>query len=136
MICYSGGVGGVASWGMHDYRKLDVWRKGRALVQAVYTGTSTYPRAETYGLVAQSRAAAVGIPANIAEGSGRGSQRDYARFVGFAIGSACELETLVILAQDLGFLTPEVGAALLEQTARVRRMLLGFQKSLRTTPEA
>ena len=116
---------------MHDYRKLEVWQEGRVLAREIYKATLRFPRTEAYGLVSQSRRAAVGIPTNVAEGSGRGSQRDYARFVGYAIGSACELETLLILSEDLGFITAEQNAALFERITRVRRMLVRFRQRLR-----
>ena len=116
---------------MSDYRALKVWQEGRALVRDVYDASATYPRTEAYGLVAQIRRAVVAIPANIAEGSGRGTQRDFARFVDFAIGSACELETLLILSEDVGFIDTERNAALLIRVARLRAMLVRFRQRLR-----
>ena len=116
---------------MHDYRKLTVWQESRLLVSALYRATNDFPGTETYGLIAQTRRAAVAIPANIAEGSGRGSQTDYARFVGYAIGSACELETLLILAEDLGFIDGDRNAQLLAHVVRVRQMAVRFRQRLR-----
>ena len=105
--------------------------EARELVRAVYGATSAYPSSEMYGLVAQSRRAAVGIPANIAEGSGRGTAADYAHFVDFAVGSACELETLIILAADLGFVRANVSESLQGRIRRERRMLIRFRQQLR-----
>ena len=116
---------------MHDYRKLKVWQAGRVLVRAVYGETAKFPRAEQYGLVAQTRTAAVSVPSNIADGSGRGSDREYARFVGMSIGSACELETLIILGEDLGYLSGERAGELMTSIADIRRMLTAFRKRLR-----
>jgi four helix bundle protein len=115
---------------MHDYRKLEVWQEGRVLARLVYEATRGFPREEAYGLVSQARRAAVGVPTNLAEGSGRGTQKDYARFVSFAIGSICELETLVILAEDLGLMSPEQTAPLHQRIERIRRMLVRFRQRL------
>jgi four helix bundle protein len=120
---------------MHDYRKLKVWQEGRLLVRETYRATSGFPKSEMYGLTSQVRRAAVGIPSAIAEGSGRGTQRDYARYVGYAVGSACELETQLILAEDLGLLGAEAAAALLDRVIRVRKMAVRFRQRLRQNPE-
>ena len=121
---------------MHDYRKLEVWRAARALVRVVYDLTATFPRSEQYGLTAQMRAAAVSVPSNIAEGSGRGSDRDNARFVGFAIGSSCELETLAILSHDLGYSDEPGCQTVLVRVADIRRMLCAFRRRLTRSEHA
>ena len=118
---------------MHDCRKLKVWQAGRVLVRAVYGETAKFPRAEQYGLVAQTRTAAVSVPSNIADGSGRGSDREYARFVGMSIGSACELETLIILGEDLGYLSGERAGELMTSIADIRRILTAFRQRLRNS---
>lgn len=116
---------------MHDYRKLRVWQEGRAFVREVYSATAFYPESELFGLVTQSQRAAVAIPANIAEGSGRSTQRDYARFVDIALGSAFELETLLLLGSDLGFLAQDRLDQLLERLGAIQRMLVRFRQRLR-----
>jgi len=83
-----------------------------------------------YRLTSQLRRATVGIPANIAEGSGRGTQPDYARFVGFPIGSACEAETLLILSEDLGLMPSASGERLREHVRRIRTMAVRFRQRL------
>ena len=120
---------------MHDYQKIRAWQEGRKLVRAIHETTAKFPRTEVYGLTSQARRAAVGIPSNIAEGSGRGTQADYARFVDYAVGSACELETLLILSEDLGYLASDLAAALRADVIRVRRMLIRFRERLRRNPE-
>ena len=89
---------------MPNFRKLDVWIDAHALVLDVYRCTSAFPRAEQFGLTSQMRRAAVSIPANLAEGCGRGSQAELARFSANALGSANELDYFFILAHDLGYL--------------------------------
>ena len=77
---------------MSDYRKLVVWEKAHKLVLEVYRVTMTFPKEELFGLTSQIRRASASIPANIAEGSGRGSDAEMARFLHIALGSASELE--------------------------------------------
>src|SRR5690554_7663438 len=85
------------------YQDLRVWNNAMQLVEYVYRLTSNYPDSEKYGLVSQMRRAAVSIPSNIAEGNGRGSDKDYRRFLTIARGSLMELETQIILSARLGF---------------------------------
>ena len=91
-----------------DYKDLEAWKVGRRLVREVYLATRALPQDERFGLIAQMRAAAVSIPSNIAEGYGRGTRQEYIRFLRIARGSAAELETQVILCQDLGHLPPDL----------------------------
>jgi four helix bundle protein len=76
------------------------------LVTQTYELSGAWPRVERFGLVSQTRRAAISVPANIAEGAGRGTNADFARFVRISIGSICELETLLFVAEDLGYSTP------------------------------
>ena len=86
---------------MRDFRKLEVWSLGKQLAVACYQFTSTFPKEEVYGLTSQIRRAAVSIPANIAEGSGRETDAEFLRFLRIALGSLNEVETLVMIAADL-----------------------------------
>lgn len=94
---------GFARRSVVRYKDLDVWQRGRELVAVVYQLTATYPPHEMHGLVSQIRRSAVSIPANIAEGYGRRSAGAYVQFLRTAKGSANELETLLILSVDLGY---------------------------------
>ncbi|MFC2108593.1 four helix bundle protein [Candidatus Bipolaricaulota bacterium] len=116
---------------MKDFRSVDVWKKSHELVLAVYKVSAGFPSSELYGLTSQVRRAASSIPANIAEGCGRGSDRDFARFLQIAMGSASELEYHLILARDLGFLDDVQQGALEQATTEVKRMLTGFMKKLK-----
>ena len=113
-----------------DVKQLTVWRKSVDLCKLVYHATACFPSAERFGLTAQMRRAAVAIPSNLAEGRGRGTRADYRQFVIIARGSACELETQTIIAQELGFLDAADADALLEQTREIIRMLNGLVRSL------
>lgn len=115
---------------MADYRKLLVWQQAHGLVLSVYHTTLLFPKAEMYGLVAQVRRAAASVPANIAEGTGRGTQRELARFCRIARGSLNELEYHLLLARDLGYLTTDTHAPLASRLVVLRRMLTKFIQSL------
>jgi four helix bundle protein len=85
------------------FRELDVWRRAINLTTLVYEFTADFPRHEIYGLSSQMRRASVSVPGNIAEGSARGTRRDFRQFVKQAEGSNCELQTQLIIARNLGF---------------------------------
>lgn len=87
-------------------RNLEIWRSSVGLVKRVYETTRTWPKEELYGLTTQMRRAAVSVPANIAEGVGRGTPRETARFSQIALGSLYELDTLFEVADQLGFAVP------------------------------
>jgi len=108
---------------MQDFKKLEVWRRSYALALAMYRATKAFPREEQYGLTSQSRRCAVSIPANIAEGCGRQTNADLNRFLHIAMGSAAELECLLMLASDLDYLDAEVHTELHDELQSVRRQL-------------
>ncbi len=115
---------------MHRFKELIVWQKARVLTREVYVLTKGFPQEERYELTSQIRRAVVSIPSNIAEGSGRRTNREFKRFLDIALSSAFELETQVILAYDLVYMTgdkfEEMNAMILE----VQRMIVGFKNSL------
>jgi four helix bundle protein len=115
---------------MRDFRELKVWHKAHQLVLGIYNATKSFPREETYGLTSQVRRAAVSVPANIAEGCGRDTTRDFARFLKIAMGSASELEYLLVLAGDLAFLDPSQTKQLENDTTEVKRMLTALIRRL------
>lgn len=85
------------------HRKLEVWQKGMELANWIYDITKGFPAHEDFGITSQLRRAAVSIPANIAEGNSRKSQKDKAHFFNIARGSSCELETLILIAVKQGY---------------------------------
>lgn len=89
---------------MHNFKELNVWQKARAFSKSIYALTSTFPKEELFGIVSQLRRASISISSNIAEGSGRGSDKDMCRFLDIALGSAFEVESLLYLALDLGYI--------------------------------
>ena len=89
---------------MKDFRELKVWEKSHQLTLAVYKATTKFPKDEMYGLTGQIRRSCASIPANVAEGCGRGGDAELARFLQIAMGSASELEYHLLLSRDLNFL--------------------------------
>jgi len=103
----------MADYRVDDYKDLIVWKRAMELAKAAYMLTRRLPREENYALADQIRRSSVSIPSNIAEGYGRTSQRDYARFLAMARGSSYELETQILLCIDLKYIVePDAHAAL------------------------
>ena len=117
-----------------NYRELIVWQKGIDLVEAVYRSTGTFPAAELYGLTSQLRRSAVSVPANIAEGRGRGTPGELLHFLSIANGSLKELETHVIIAERLRLLSRPESRRVLRMAEEIGRMLGGLRKQLRVHP--
>ena len=116
---------------MRDFKKLAVWLKSHNFTLDVYASTSRFPAAELYGLTSQLRRAAASVPANIAEGCGRDSDEELARYVRIAMGSGNELEYFLILSRDLGYLPADKYEALMPQLLEIKRMLAGLLQRLR-----
>jgi four helix bundle protein len=116
---------------MQDYRKLSVWNKAHLLTLDVYKATSTYPKNENYCLTSQTRRASVSIPANIAEGCGRGSGIELGRFLQIASGSAHELEYHVLLAKELGYLKTNDYEKINHQIVEIKRMLSALNNKIK-----
>ena len=87
-----------------DFRKIAAWRRAHELTLAVYRATGSFPNDERYGLVSQMRRACASISTNVAEGCGRSTNNELARFIDIATGSASEVEYQLLLAKDLGYL--------------------------------
>ena len=108
---------------MRDFKGLIVWQKAHRLTVAIYAVTASFPREERFGLTAQVRKSAGCVPTNIAEGCGRFGEREFARFVSIAAGSASETEYHLLLAHDLGYLAPEQHRSLDTDVNEVKKML-------------
>jgi four helix bundle protein len=120
---------------MSHHRDLEVWKLGRALVKEAYNFSALLPQSETYGLRSQIQRAAISVPANIAEGCGRGTDPSFLQFIRIAIGSLNELETLVLLAQDVN-LTSAQQAENLEASNRDLSVRLRNLSSRLESPKA
>ncbi len=101
------------------------------LAREIYRSTDAFPRVETYGLIAQLRRAAISIFSKIAEGHERLSTGDYRQFLGHALGSLMEMETQILLSENLGYMEKAKSDDLLQRTAEVAKILHGLLRSLR-----
>jgi four helix bundle protein len=116
---------------MQDFRKLEVWHRAHLLTLEVYKATTSFPTEERYCLVSQLRRSTVSIPSNIAEGRGRNTDADFARFVTNALGSCSELDYQLLLAQELGYLDVDVSTRLQREVHEISKMLCGLHSRLR-----
>ena len=89
---------------MRKHHELRVWQDGIAMVKLVYQVTANFPREELFGLTSQMRRSAVSVPANIAEGAARSTSKEFAQFLTIARGSLSELETLIVISRELGYM--------------------------------
>lgn len=108
---------------MQKFRDLKVWAKSHALVLVIYEMSEAFPPAERFGLTAQVRRAATSIPTNIAEGCGRSTSADFGRFLHIAMGSASELEYLLLLARDLRMVASDGHDRIAREIEEVKKML-------------
>jgi four helix bundle protein len=115
---------------MRNFRELKIWQNGIEIAIKTYRVTETFPKEDKFSIVQQMNRAGVSIPSNIAEGCSRKSEKDYSRFVEIALGSTYELETQVLIAEQLKkgdqHLLQELKAALIEE----QKMITRFQQSL------
>ena len=116
---------------MRNFRALNVWKDGRILVKEVYTLTKFLPDSERFGLIPQVQRSAISIPANIAEGCGKDSEKDFVRFLQISLGSAYELETHLILCEDLEFLSPDADS-IIEKIQRLQKKIVSLIKHIKS----
>jgi len=124
------GLAHLGRFVMRDFRSLTVWKKAHRLALNTYQVTAQLPADERYGLSSQMRRAAASIPTNIAEGCGRSSDNELARFLWIAMGSASELEYQFLLCRDLHLLNAETYDTLYQQVSEVRQMLNGLLRRI------
>jgi four helix bundle protein len=113
------------------FKDLRVWQEAMKFAIDVYRSTAEFPKHELYGLSQQLRRAAVSVPSNIAEGKGHRSDREFGRFLQHARGSLLEVQTQLMIARELKYLTPEEAKYLLASSDTIGRSLNGLINSLR-----
>jgi four helix bundle protein len=113
-----------------SYRDLKVWQKGIELVKMIYLLTRDFPKHETYGLTSQIQRSAVSVPSNIAEGQTRNSTAEFQRFLFIAQGSLSEVDTQIVIAQELDYLDKEKGQDVEARILELRKMLYALINSL------
>lgn len=116
---------------MHEFRKLRVYQSALLLTGDIRQLTSSFPKDELYGLTAQFRKASHSIVLNIAEGSGRGSERDFVRFLNYALGSSYECIACLDIARTNGYIGEIEPRAIFEKLDKINSMLVGLTRSIR-----
>ncbi len=116
---------------MHNLKELKIWNKAVDLAVEVYKVTANYPTDERFGLINQSRRAAVSVSSNIAEGAGRNSEKEFCNFLGIANGSCFELQTQLVIANKLTLLEEKKLDTLLFKIDELQKMTYGLQQKLK-----
>jgi four helix bundle protein len=123
------------SMAIKSYRDLKVWQKSMDIAEDIYALTAQFPKQEIYGLTSQMRRAAISIPSNIAEGSMRRARGDFARFINIASGSLAELETQLMLALRLNYITKNQFAEIESALEQVSKMLYALHSKLKISED-
>lgn len=118
---------------MRDFRKYNVWNAAVELATDIYRLTEKFPKFERYGLCDQMQRAAISISSNIAEGSSRTSEKEFAHFLEMAQGSAFEVETQMLIAKNLGYISEEQYNELFNKITAIERLINTFISKLRTS---
>jgi len=115
------------------HKDLEVWRKGIDFVVKIYSDSEGFPDSERYSLISQLRRAAVSIPANIAEGFGRNHKKELLQFLNIAMGSAAEIDTLLLISRKLSYISDVRYDELTELLDHISRMLKNLSRSISST---
>ena len=116
---------------MHNFKKLNIWLKSTEFVTEIYKVTNTFPNHECFGLISQLQRAAVSIPTNIAEGSAKSSNKDFARFLEISLGSTFELETELLVSFNLAYIDLGNYNQMQDKLAELQKMIIGFKNNLK-----
>ena len=115
---------------MRNFKKYDTWIDAMGIVDKIYNAINKFPKNERYALFSQISRAAVSIPSNIAEGAGRNSEKDFARFLEFSLGSAYELETQLIIAEKRKYIKQCESGIILEELISLQKRISGLRNSM------
>lgn len=115
---------------MRNFRELEVWKEAMEIVKQVYSITSIFPQAEKFGLVSQMNRSVVSIASNIAEGCSRKSVVDFARFLEISIGSSFELETQILIAKDLNYISLNLADEIIIKLNTLQKRLNSFREKV------
>jgi len=115
---------------MRDFKKYEVWQLSRRFCSIIYEKTKKYPKEEIYGMTSQIRRATLSIPTNISEGCGRNGDKEFANFINIALGSAHEVENLLIISNDLFYLEKEIFDVLDKEINTIKRKLYNLYLKL------
>ena len=115
---------------MHNFRQLQIWKKGMAIAKAVYLALNEFPSTEKFGLISQISRCSISVPSNIAEGSSRASNKEFGHFLSIALGSLFELETQLQLSIELNFITKSQIEQLMLDIIQLQKKISTFKKTL------
>lgn len=118
---------------MKTFRDLLIWQKSMVLVTNCYTLSANFPKEEQFGLTSQIRRCSISIPSNIAEGFGRGTNKEYYRFLTISLGSLFEFQTQIEIAYNLNYIILENYNKLYEDSRELERMLASFMNKIKET---
>ncbi len=121
---------------MHNFKELKIWQVSRGLAKEVYVLTRDFPPDERFGMTSQLRRCVVSISSNIAEGSGRGTDKDFAQFLNISLASSYQLESLLLISLDLGIVSSDQLSTLLPKVTEIQLMTYALIKALRQTTTA
>ncbi len=116
---------------MRNFKELKIWQKGFMIAVDTFKLVSTFPKEEKCGISSQVTRSAVSIPSNIAEGSGRGSEKDYTRFIEISLGSSFELETQLLITDSINYGDKDLRRQILKDVDEKQKMLMSFITKLR-----
>lgn len=114
----------------HNFKKLNIWKRSMKLSVEVHKLTDAFPQAEKYSLISQLRRAAVSVHSNIAEGSGRKTNKDFSRFLYYSTGSLCELESQLIYANEVEYLELRILENFQKEIQEIQNMIYVFESKL------
>ena len=115
---------------MHNFKKLKIWQEGIEIVQENYKLTRTFPKSEQFGLISQMNRCAVSIPSNISEGTSKGTDRHFKKYLEDSLGSAFESKTQLIVAHNENYLSEKLFTALENKIIQIQKMISRFQSGL------
>lgn len=118
---------------MQNFRNIKTWQKSYDLSLTIYKVTKKFPKEEFFALTNQIRRAAISIPANIAEGSAKESKQDFSRFLQISLGSACELESHLLISKGLGYLDDEISLKIYNDLIEVKKMLIVYISKIKSS---
>jgi four helix bundle protein len=117
--------------GMHNYRELKIWQRLMDFVVKIYEISVDFPKEERYGLTAQLRSCVISVPSNISEGAGRGTNRQFKRFLEISMGSINEVQTQIELAFRVKYIHKEIYDGLIDEALQIYKMILALYNSLK-----
>ena len=116
---------------MRDFKKYEVWNLSRQFCLNIYSETKNFPKDEIYGMTSQIRRASLSIPTNISEGAGRFGDKEFAHFINISLGSAHEVENLLIIANDLDYISKESFNSMDIEINTIKRKLYHLHQKLK-----